>query len=270
MRLGICQFDIQFGDLEANFAKIIDFMDRAQKEKVELLIFPESALAGYCFSSREEVTPFALDDKHPMLLELQQKAQLIGVQTVVGYIERDEGIFYNTAALFGGEGGVRKYRKVHTLILGLDRFVQEGNLGFPSFSLGLNKIGINICYDQRFPESARSSMLSGAQLVVVLTNGPEAARPVNTLLTKARAFENRIFYAWVNRTGIEKGTKFTGGSTVIDPHGNELLCMSEEDSDMQYVDIDLTQADEKKTVVIPGEYEVDIQSDRRPDMYNLK
>ena len=205
-----------------------------------------------------------------MLVKLQQKAQSTGVHTVVGYIERDGQKIYNTAGLFGGKGGFAKYRKIHTLVLGLDRFVQDGDLGFPVFSVGTGRIGINICYDQRFPESARSSTLNGAQLVVVPANISEKAHQVNTLLTKARAFENKIYYAWVNRTGTEKGTRFTGGSTVIDPYGNELLCMSAVENSMQYVDIELTSADEKKTIIVPGEHEVDLLADRRPDMYQLK
>lgn len=270
MRLGLCQFDIQFCELESNLTTILDYIDKAEKAEVDLLAFPESALSGYCFNSAEEVAEFAFADDHPVLLELQQKAQSSGVQTLIGYIERDGENFYNTAGLFGGEDGISKYRKMHTLVLGLDRFVHEGDLGFPVFTVAGGKVGINICYDQRFPESARSSMLNGAQLVIVPTNSPEAALPVNTLLTKARAFENRIFYAWVNRTGTEKGITFTGGSTVIDPYGKELLCMSAEASSMQFVDIDLKKADKKHTCVISGEYELDLLSDRRPDMYQLK
>ncbi len=269
MRLGICQFDIQFCELELNFSRILGFIFKAAELKVDLLVFPESALAGYCFGTADEAASFALADDHPLLVKLQQKAQTAGVQTVVGYIERDGEKIYNTAGLFGGVKGIEKYRKIHTLVLGLDRFVLEGDLGFPTFSVGSGRIGINICYDQRFPESARTSMLNGAQLIVVPCNVHVDAQPLNTLLTRARAFENRVYYAWVNRTGTEKGIRFTGGSRIIDPYGKELLGMSADENDMQYIDIDLTKADEKKTVMIPGEYEVDLLSDRRPDMYQL-
>lgn len=270
MRLGICQFDIELGELELNFTKILDFIDKAEQANVDLLVFPESALAGYCFTSKDEASQFALTDNHPLLVELQQKALSTGVKVILGYIEQNDKNFYNSAGLFGLKDGIKKYRKTHTLVLGLDRFVEEGDLGFPVFSIGSGRIGINICYDQRFPESARSSMLNGAQLIVVPTNIPEAALPVNTLLTKARAFENRVYYAWVNRIGTERETTFTGGSTVIDPYGKELICMSATEEGMQFIDIDLTTADKKRTVLIPGEYEIDLLADRRPEMYKIK
>lgn len=269
MRLVICQFDIQIGEIAKNLATIIDFTHQAKEQGADLIAFPESALAGYCFTDKEEAQACSMTDKHPALVTIQQLAHKLNILIALGYIEQDNDLLYNTGGLFGLDENIRKYRKAHTLLLGLDRFVEPGNLGFPIFNTPHGKIGINICYDQRFPEAARQTMLNGAQLILTLSNIPKAAEPILTLLTRARAFENRVYYAMVNRVGEERATSFIGQSAIISPFGEELATTSTVKPMVTMADLDLSISDQKKSVFIKGRHEVDLLGDRRSDLYNI-
>jgi predicted amidohydrolase len=127
-------------------------------------------------------------------------------------------------------------------------------------------VGINICYDGSFPESARVLTVLGADLVVLPTNWPTGARPA-IKLALARALENHIYYAAVNRVGEERGFRFIGQSQIIDPDGEVIAEAAGEGEDVIVAEIDPEQARRKRVVKIPGEYEVDRVADRRPEMY---
>src|SRR6202030_44525 len=108
------------------------------------------------------------------------------------------------------------YRKAHRPFLGVDRFTAPGDRPFAVHDLGGLRVGIHICYDGSFPESARVLTLLGADLVVLPTNWPPGAAGTAKYLVPARALENQVFYAAVNRVGTERGFAFIGRTRIID------------------------------------------------------
>jgi predicted amidohydrolase len=126
---------------------------------------------------------------------------------------------------------------------------------------------MNICYDGSFPESARCLMLLGADLVVLPTNWPTGAISTARTLIPARALENHLYYAAVNRVGTERGFRFIGMSRILGCT-SEFLAVSEGDQPtILYADIDPEKARNKHLVNIPGKYELDRAKDRRPALY---
>jgi Predicted amidohydrolase len=102
---------------------------------------------------------------------------------------------------------------------------EKGDLPLKVFNIGSARVGVMICFDWRFPETARTLALSGADLI---------AHPSNLVLPHCpqsiitRCLENRIFIVTANRVGTEKRTpnnslNFIGQSQVVDPDGN-ILC----------------------------------------------
>ena len=267
VKIAVCQLDIVLGKLEANCNKILNMISAAAGNNAKLVIFPECAFSGYCFNSIEEVDTIALELTDSYFSRVYELCDTLNIFSILGFIEKENGSFYNTAGIFGPDRYTAKYRKVHLPVLGVDRFVKPGNLGFPVFDTTVGKIGLNICYDQRFPESARTNMLNGAQIIVVPTNEPDTARDVCDLLTRARAYENRVFYIWVNRVGTERGTTFMGSSQIIDYSGKIMAKAGNSSEEIIYAEIDPAEADEKSSVFIPGEYEIDLLNDRVPVYY---
>lgn len=152
-------------------------------------------------------------------------------------------------------------------MMGVDRFLSSGNLGFPTFDAPWGQFGVNICYDQRFPESARIPAIKGAQIIAVPTNEVMASHDISNLLIRARAYENRVFYLWANRVGTEDGMRFTGASQIVDPLGEIVRLASNDDEEILFADLDLSLAEDKGIIVEAGEYEMDIMKDRAPEYY---
>jgi predicted amidohydrolase len=183
----------------------------------------------------------------------------------VGLLERDGDLLRNAAVLVGPEGLVGSYRKTHLPFLGVDRFVTPGD-ELPVYETPLGRIGLEICYDLRFPEATRTLALKGADIVAHPTNFPLAARIQTELITVARAAENRIFLLSANRVGKERWAEFCGWSQIVDPYGRRLAEAGETEEALLVADIDLELARDKD-YVIPGEYELYLFGHRRPELY---
>lgn len=254
----------ELGRAESNARLVADETAAAADEGADLIVFPEAALTGYVFESRPEALAAAVAADGPELGVVAAAAGAAGAWVVCGAIERDGDALYNTAFLVGPEGPVGRYRKAHTLCLGADRFTRPGGEPFRVFDLPFGRIGIHICYDGSFPEPARALRLLGAQLLLLPTNWPRLV--MKREVVRVRAYENRTFFMAVNRVGMERGVRFEGGSCAADPDGRLILDAGDE-AGRFHVTVDPAAAADSREVVIPGEYELDLIQDRRPELY---
>lgn len=263
------QMDCLLGQPKANLSKIIESIRAAAKRDASLVAFPECALTGYAFESLEEAVPLAERLDGPSALAIADVCRETGVYAAVGFIESAGSKFYNSVMLVGPEGVAGNYRKVHLPFIGIDRFLSPGDHPFQIVELPFGKIGLNICYDISFPEPARVLKLMGAELIVLVTNWPPGAWRSPEFVVNARALENHIFYAAVNRVGTERGWQFIGRSKVVDCNGDTLAEANGESEEVLVVSVELSEANNNHIVNVPGAYEIDRLADRRPEMYEL-
>jgi predicted amidohydrolase len=261
------QTDVRLGDRAHNLATVRAKLRTAAGRGAKLVVFPECALPGYCFTSRDEALAAAEPLPGPATAALADDCRALGVWAVVGLLERDGDKLYNAAALVGPGGSAAGYRKAHLPCLGVDRFTDRGDRPFAVHDLGGLRVGLTICYDSSFPEPSRVLALAGADLIVLPTNWPPEAERTARLLVPARALENRVYYAAVNRVGEERGFRFIGLSRIADVTGDLLAASESADETILYAEIDPERARRKRIVNIPGEYEVDRVHDRRPELY---
>jgi predicted amidohydrolase len=261
------QMDCEIANVAGNLQAVRRGLHQAADKGARLVVFPECALTGYCFSSKDEAMPHAQALPGPASETFAEDCRQRDVFAVVGMLERGErGELFNSCMLVGPAGYIGRYRKIHLPCLGIDRFTTPGNEPFAVHDLGGLRIGINICYDGTFPESARVLTLLGADLVVLPTNWPTGA--LGTIpLAQARALENHVYYAAVNRIGEERGFQFVGRSRLIDCDANLLAEAGPDAPEIIVADIDPEIARRKRVIKIPGEHEVDRVADRRPEMY---
>lgn len=252
---------------DANLALILHHLEEASAQGAQLVVFPECSLSGYCFESREEALPFAESIPGPATAAVVSACSKHDVLAVFGLLERDGGDLYNAAVLAGPSGMAGRYRKIHLPSLGVDKFVQPGNLGFPVCETAMAHIGLNICYDGCFPESSRVMALRGADLVVLPTNWPTGAEEFAEYLVNARSLENHIFSVAVNRVGQERGFRFIGRSRIVDVTGRTLAQASVDREEVIYAEIEPSRARNKRIVRVPGKHEIHRFNDRRPDLY---
>jgi 5-aminopentanamidase len=262
MRIACVQFAPVFGDLTANTNRIVD--DIASID-ADLIVFPELATSGYFHVGPEEVARIAEPLDGPHIQRIIAAAGKAGKVVVCGFAERAGESLYNSA-LIAGKGIERPltYRKTHL-------FYKE-TLGFTSGDTGFFTVhlphldctmGIMICYDWRFPESARTLALKGADLIAcpsnLITHVWRMAMPV-------RAFENKVYLAVANRTGTDhnadEDVSFNGQSAIYSYNGSVLT-----DAPAEGEAIIITEINPSETRTKSFNSINDIMKDRRPDFY---
>jgi predicted amidohydrolase len=265
MQVAVAQTQPRLGENERNLEAGLARFDEAVAAGAELLVLPECAIPGYMFESLDEAMPFAEEIPGPTTEALEEECRRLGAHVVCGLLEREGDVLYNAAVLVGPDGLIGSYRKTHLPFLGVDRFTTPGD-ELPVFDTPLGRIGLEICYDLRFPEVTRTLALRGAEIVAHPTNFPMAAKVQTEVITLARAAENRIYLLTANRVGKERWGEFCGWSQIVDPFGKRLAEADETEEKLLVADIDLEKARDKD-YVIPGEYELYLFGDRRPGLY---
>jgi predicted amidohydrolase len=265
MRVAVAQLDPKLGEKERNLEACLARLEEAAAAGAELLVLPECAIPGYMFDSVDEAMPFAEEIPGPSTETLAEACARLDVYVVCGLLERDDDRLRNAAVFVGPDGLIGSYRKTHLPFLGVDRFTVPGD-ELPVYDTPLGRIGVEICYDLRFPEATRTLALKGADVIAHPTNFPVAARIQTELITVARAAENRIFLLTANRVGKERTGEFCGWSQIVDPYGKRLAEAGETGEALLVADVDVEKARDKD-YVIPGEYELYLFGDRRPELY---
>jgi predicted amidohydrolase len=263
--VGVAQLEPKLAEKERNLDACLARLEEAAAAGAELLVLPECAIPGYMFESAEEALPFAEEIPGPSSEALERECGRLGLYAVCGLLERDGDLLRNSAVLVGPEGLIGTYRKTHLPFLGVDRFVTPGD-ELTVYDTPLGRIGVEICYDLRFPEVTRTLALKGADLVAHPTNFPMAAKVQTELITVARAAENRIYLLTANRVGKERSGEFCGWSQIVDPFGRRLAEAGETEEALLVADVDVEKARDKNYVV-PGEYELYLFDHRRPELY---
>lgn len=268
-RFAAVQMKPKLLDPEANLEKIINMTHQASTVGAEVAVFPECAITGYSLLA-EEAHEIAEQIPGPRTQLLSDACREAGLSAVmVGTLEKDsQGNVFNSAALVGSDGLIARYRKTHLPYLGVDRYLAAGDTLSGPWDTSAGRVGMLICYDLRFPEPARVLSLNGAQAILLSTAWPSAATLYPEFMAQSRAAENSVYLVAANRVGEERGTRFLGQSMIIGPDGKKLAEASEESEEILCVDIEPSRSDQKQRIFSPGEYELYLFKDRRPNLYH--
>jgi len=193
---------------------------------------------------------------------LSEAARQHGVVVIGSFFERRAaGLYHNTAVVFdadGSQAGI--YRKMHIPDdpLFYEKFYfTPGDLGFRSFSTRFGKIGVCVCWDQWFPEAARLTALTGAEILVYPTaigwlpdekeEFGESQWSAWETMMRSHAIANGVFVVAPNRVGIEDQLQFWGASFVVDPAGNVLSRAAHDEEETLIVECNLDQVNVTRT-----------------------
>jgi len=244
MKTGFYQFSPEFGEIKKNVKKTLDAIEAAD---VNLIVLPELFNTGYQFISKKETKE--LSEEIPSgytTRALEEVARKKKIYIVAGISEESKGKLYNSAILTGPDGFMGVYRKTH-LFYEEKLWFSAGDTGFKVWQTPIGNIGVMICFDWFFPESARTLALRGADIIahpsnLVLPFCPDA------MIT--RCLENRVFAVTANRTGFEqRGDKekleFIGKSQITSQKG-EILHRAESDrEELAIIEINIDKAKDK-------------------------
>jgi predicted amidohydrolase len=261
------QMDCRLGDVSANLRTILARLNEAADNGAKVVAFPECALTGYGFPDRTAARECAQPMPGPATAAVADVCKARNVHAIFGFVERAGEKLYNAAAIVGPGGFVAGYRKVHLPCVGADKFLDPGDRPFAVHDLAGLKVGLGICFDGSFPETARVLTLLGADLVCLPTNWADAAHRNATLVCRVRALENHVYFLSVNRVGTEAGFHYIGQSSICDFTGDFLAFADHDREAILYADLDPAAARQKKVVICKDEYEIDRVNWRRPEMY---
>lgn len=261
------QMEPKLGHLSDNLGRILERFHEAASGGAHLVVFPECALSGYGFSSREEGLAHAAAIDGPEVAQLVAACRHSNAFCIFGLLERDGSRLFNACGLVGPDGLVGSYRKVHLPYLGIDMFADPGDRPFAVHDAGGLRVGMHICYDGAFPETARILSLLGADLLVLPTNWPTHSECAAEHMIPTRAMENTVYAMAVNRVGVESGFRFIGSSSIVDPSGRVLARAGADTEEIFMAEVDTARARNKHLVRVPGRHEIDRIADRRPRFY---
>lgn len=244
MKVAVAQPKLRLGERDWNLRKISEMTRSLARREVDLVCFPELATSGYALYDRWP--KFAEKVPGPSTDSIGRAAKETGAYVVVGIPEKAEsGAIHDSAVLVGPNGDVaRVYRKVHLWDKERDYF-RRGD-GFPTFDTRYGRIGIGICYDIEFPESARSMALAGAKLLVFPSAEPKWMRHHIDAYAKTRAAENCVFVVFANMSGKEADLTYLGRSQITNPMCKVLASVAS-DYGAAVADVDLADLDDYKT-----------------------
>lgn len=258
LRVALDQGTGRSGDPASSLHRLRERADAAAASGATLLVTPEMSLTGYNIGSR--VRDLAEPADGPLLAEVSRIAADTGVAIVYGFPELADGDVYNAVRLVDATGAPRAlYRKTH-LFGGLDRdHFRAGDELVVQADLDGHRIGLLVCYDVEFPEAVRAHARAGTTLLAVPTALMAPNTSVATLLVPARAMENQLHLAYVNRCDTEGELDYVGLSALVGPDGAELLRGGATEA-LLVGDVDPAATEASRA-------ELSYLGDRRPDLY---
>ena len=238
LRVGLGQVRVR--DVETNVEKHIAFIEQARDKGLDLVCFPEAAVSGYYrvhYSDPEEVDWDAVDAG---IRRIGDAIRSAGVGAVVGSaVKRPDGI-RNSALLFSKTGElIGEYVKCQ--LMPSDKECYVPGTGVELYEFEGVPVGLQICYDQRFPELWRVLGVRGAKVILHGSNAciPDGTWkiPVVEAHLRSRAAENGVYVVSVNAGGPFQNW----GSVIYDPKGLELARANYDREELVAAEIDLTK-----------------------------
>ena len=270
-------------DVQENINKAEKMVREAADNGANIILLPELFERQYfCQEKRYDYYDYALPlEKNPAVNRFKEVAKELGVVIPVSFYERDIDRLFNTVAMIDADGSVLGiYRKTH---IPDDHFYQEkfyftpGDTGFKVFDTRFGRIGVGICWDQWFPETARCMAVQGAEMLLYPTAiGSEPILDVDSSVHWRRVMQghaaaNLMPVVAANRIGVETVEpckENAGQSSSLDFYGCSFIADATGDI--------IASAKQEETILY-GEFDLDalkedrlswgLFRDRRPETY---
>ena len=265
MKIGIIQQSCT-ADVESNKQKLAQHIAQAAKQGAQLVVLQELHNSLY-FCQVESVDNFSLAEPipGPSTEFYGNLARQYGIVLVTSLFERRAaGLYHNTAVVFEKDGSIAgKYRKMH--IPDDPAYYEKfyftpGDLGFHPIKTSAGVLGVQVCWDQWYPEGARLLALQGAELLTYPTaigyessdtpEEQERQREAWTTVQRGHAVANGLPVIAVNRVGHEpdpsgqtNGIQFWGSSFVAGPQGEILYRAPKDEEAITVVEVDMKRSE---------------------------
>ncbi|HYA48935.1 MAG TPA: nitrilase-related carbon-nitrogen hydrolase [Burkholderiales bacterium] len=259
MKVALAQIAPRLGDVGRNLETHLEFINKARRAKVDLLVFPELSLTGYTLKdlAGEVALDPATDPRFKKILDRSR-----GLSVVLGFMEESasaKGLFYNAAAFLSEGKILHVHRKVFLPTNGLfeeAKFFAQGR-DFQVFPTPFGKAGLLICRDFLHYGASYVLFAGGADVIIAISAAPgrgvagaedafETSR-MWELMGEAMSYFSTAFVLYANRVGVEDGVSFAGGSFIYDPAGRLVARAAYLDPEFLVRRLDLAAVREART-----------------------
>lgn len=259
LTLALLNMPIETGDKAANLASLISHFTLAAENGADIVLAPELALTGYAVREFESL---AEQRDGPAISVLSGVCRKLNIAAGFGLVLSSGDAIYNAYAIVNGDE-CRIYGKQHRWWHGDHPFAV-----WPASSVfnvrGIN-VGVMVCFDGRFPESARMLALAGADLIAwpcCWPGAPKSDPRYLDIIGRARSFENQCYVALANRCGFSKAedTQYAGQSALYGPLGQQAAASGQAE-EILYANLNMAHLHDVRK-------RFDIYSERRPEQYS--
>ncbi|HEU0309768.1 MAG TPA: N-carbamoylputrescine amidase [Sphingomicrobium sp.] len=273
-KITVAALQLAFGkDTVENISNVAELVREAHGKGAKVVLPPE-LFEGPYFCRVEDEGQFSdarAVGEHPSVLAMQELAKELSIWIPTSFFEADGPHYYNSLAMVGPDGRVAGvYRKSHIPDgPGYEEkfYFRPGNTGFKVWQGAGTTLGVGVCWDQWYPETARAMMLMGAEILFFPTAiGSEPHDPdldTSRLWRRAmigHAVSNVVPVVAANRIGNEDGQVFYGHSFICDERGDMLAEFGKDETGVLVATVDIGQARRHRAAF--GFFR-----DRRPELY---
>lgn len=251
---------------ERNIEKAIRFAQIAIEKGANFICFQE-LFTTHWFPKEMDKKYFSLAEEinGPTIKKMQNLAEEFGVVLICPIFEIERNTYYNSAIVIDADGKILgSYRKIHIPQIPLweeKYYFSPGDHGFLIFNTKFATIGIQICWDNFFPEGSRILALKGAKIIFSPTAAAFASQKRWEAMMMSNAIANGVYILRVNRVGSEEKQDFYGQSFCVSPEGELLDKPTGLNDGISVIEIDLKKVDKVRK-------EWPFMRDRRPEVYD--
>lgn len=239
-KAAVLQMRSHSGALEKNTNIIIEKMQIAAQHKADILLLPECFITGYVLPIENKD---AISSESVYIERICRVAEKYGIGVVATAMTKGTEKPQNSAFVIGKDGRIlMQYSKVHTCDFSDEKCLESGD-EFKVCDFDGVKIGIMICYDREYPESARILMLKGAEIILVPNDCGSMKPRIQAIST--RAYENMVGIAMANPNGENAGNSCAYSPICWDEDGicidNTIFVADERTEGLYYADFDMAR-----------------------------
>jgi predicted amidohydrolase len=258
------------GKKEEMVDNAIGVLEKAGEEDIQIALLGELFFMEYDrflqreFEKYQPMFEIAEPIPGPTINKICQIASKHKMYIIAPIFEKaGPGVYYNSAAVIDSEGkviGVSRKRHIPA-VQSLEKLYFRPGSEFPVYSAPFGKFGVGICFDRRFPETARILALNGAEIYFNPVAAGGYVKETYEMIARMRAIDNGMFSVFVNRAGYEGNTYFFGDSIICDPWGKIIASAGEKENEIVSAIINLEDVDKARI-------ESGVFRDLRPDIYH--
>jgi len=247
MRIALAQLSLEIA-VEENVKKACNAIEEAAGHGCDVICFPEVQFSPFFpqFPGRD-VTGYLIAIDHPIVERLRRKCRDLGIVCVPNFYQREGDWRFDASPVIDTDGAILGISKmvhiVRTPCFYEQDYYTPADTGFHVYDTTAGAIGVVICFDRHFPESIRTCVLKGAQIIIIPTANTKS-EPLELFEWEMRvsAVQSGVFIAMCNRVGVEGEMDFAGESLVVDPSG-AVIAKADDRAQLLLADLDLAMVE---------------------------